>query len=89
MDDEAPAARLLAYIRSAIRWGPAGEFDLDLGDVLEHFPDATKLELERALLRTAFDLRADGRRLGDQALLDQADAFDKLTDEWLDRLGGG
>jgi hypothetical protein len=80
---------LAAYIRSAIRWDPAGEFDLGMGDVLARFPDASKAEFERALLRTAFDLRTDGRRSGDQALLDQADAFDKLTDDWLDRLGGG
>ena len=86
---EEPPTSLAAYIKTSIQCDPASEFDLDLGDVLARFPDSTKAEFERALLRTAFDLRIDGRRLGDQKLLDQADALDKLIDAWLDRLGGG
>jgi hypothetical protein len=88
MAEESPTS-LAAYIRASIKWDPAAEFDLDMGDVLARFPDATKSQFERAMLRVAFDLRADGRRLRDQALLDQADALDERIDEWLGRLGGG
>jgi hypothetical protein len=71
---------LATHIMTLIDWDAECDFDLDLDQVLEAFPDVTEVEFERALLRIATELRANGQRL-----LDQADAFDEMTSEWVER----
>jgi hypothetical protein len=80
------AESLAAHIRASIDWDHARDFDLDLDQVIVRFPDITEADFEHALTTVATELREAGRRIPDQALLDQADAFDELTDEWVERL---
>jgi hypothetical protein len=78
---------LASYIRESIDWNPEKDFDLDLDRITARFPDVTEADLDHALTRVAAVLRLGGRRSGDQALLDQADAFDDMTPVWVERLG--
>jgi hypothetical protein len=77
---------LATYIKGSIDWDHAKDFDLDLDRIIVRFPDITEVDFEHALTRVASDLREAGRRHADQALLDQADAFDEMTSEWVERL---
>jgi hypothetical protein len=77
---------LAAFIKASIDWDHARDFDLDLDRIVARFPDITEVDFEHALTTVAAELRGDGRRLADQALLDKADAFDEMTHEWVERL---
>jgi hypothetical protein len=88
MDHPQTPTSLAGYIRATIDWNPAKDFDLDLARITGRFPDTTEADFDHALTRVAAELRQAGRRASDQTLLDQADAFDDLTPEWVERLRG-
>jgi hypothetical protein len=77
---------LAAYIKSLIDWDQARNFDLAFEQIVVAFPDITEEDLGHALTTVAAELRENGRRNADQTLLDQADAFDELTVEWIEQL---
>ena len=79
------AASLATHIRDLIDWDYALDFDLDFDQIVLQFPDASEADFEHALMRVATELREAGRRIPDQVLLDQADAFDELVEEWIGR----
>ena len=83
--DMGMAASLATHIRDSIDWDYALDLDLDLDfvQIVLQFPDVTEVDFEHALLRVATQLREAGRRIPDQVLLDQADAFDELVEEWI------
>ena len=77
---EAPMSiSLPAYIRALI--DHATEFDLDLDQIVASFPNMAEADFELALTTVAAELRVDGLRI-----LRQADAFDGMKHEWVERL---
>ena len=72
---------LTAYIKELIDSDHATEFDLDIDQVIASFPDMTEADFELALTTVAAELRGDGLRM-----LRQADAFDDMKHEWVERL---
>ena len=74
---------LAAYIKDTIDWDH--DFDLDLEQIVAHFPNLTDADLEHALTTVAAKLREVGQLNTDQALLNHADAFDDMRHEWIER----